>query len=114
VVRPSGVINSGKENLVLRVSGAFETENDILEVSLVADGRTIRLGDIATVRRGFVDPPQPLLRVNGQRAIALAISMREGGDILELGDGVTAAMARASSQPAHRDRGASDLDQPAW
>jgi multidrug efflux pump subunit AcrB len=97
VVRPSGVINSGTENLALRVSGAFTSEADVLEVSLVAGGRTIRLGDIATVRRALVDPPQPLLRVNGQRAIALAISMAEGGDILELGKNVTAAMARATA-----------------
>jgi multidrug efflux pump subunit AcrB len=93
VVRPSGTFNSGKENIILRVTGAFENEADILEVSLIADGRAIRLGDIATVRRGFVDPPQPLLHVNGKRAIGLAISMREGGDILELGDDVQRAMA---------------------
>jgi multidrug efflux pump len=74
------------------VTGAFETENDILEVSLIADGRAIRLGDIASVRRGFVDPPQPLLHVNGDRAIGLGISMREGGDILELGADVDRAM----------------------
>lgn len=92
VVRPSGTINSGQENLILRVTGAFETENDILEVSLIADGRAIRLGDIATVRRGFVDPPQPLLHVDGARAIGLAISMREGGDILELGAEIDRAM----------------------
>lgn len=91
-VRPSGVINTGTENLVLRVSGAFENDNDILNVSLVASGRTIRLGDIATVRRGFVDPPQPLLHVNGKRALALAISMREGGDILQLGKEIAKVM----------------------
>lgn len=96
-VRPSGVINSGSENLALRVSGAFASEADVLEVSLVAGGRTIRLGDIATVRRALVDPPQPLLRVNGQRAIALAISMVEGGDILELGEDVTRVMARSTA-----------------
>jgi multidrug efflux pump subunit AcrB len=92
VVRPSGVINTGLENLALRVSGAFEDEQDVLEVSLVANNRTIRLSDIATVRRGFVDPPQPLLRVNGKPAIALAISMRDGGDILQLGEAISAAM----------------------
>ena len=95
VVRPSGVINSGTENLALRVSGAFTSEADVLEVTLVAGGRTIRLGDIATVRRALVDPPQPLLRVNGERAIALAISMAEGGDILELGKSVTKSMERS-------------------
>jgi multidrug efflux pump subunit AcrB len=97
VVRPSGVINSGTENLALRVSGAFTSEADVLEVSLVAGGRTIRLGDIASVRRALVDPPQPLLRVNGQRAIALAISMAEGGDILQLGKDVKQVMARSTA-----------------
>jgi multidrug efflux pump subunit AcrB len=92
VVRPSGTINSAQENLILRVSGAFESETDILEVSLIADGRAIRLGDIATVRRSEVDPPSPMFRINGQPAIGLAISMREGGDILELGADVSRAM----------------------
>jgi multidrug efflux pump subunit AcrB len=92
VVRPSGTINTGTENLSLRVTGAFETEADVADVSLVANGRTIRLGDIATIRRAFVDPPTPLYRVDGERAIGLAISMREGGDVLELGKAVTAAM----------------------
>jgi multidrug efflux pump len=127
VVRPSGVINSGTENLALRVSGAFSTEADVLETTLVAGGRTIRLGDIATVRRANIDPPQPLLRVNGHRAIALAISMAEGGDILELGDHVTKAMARAtanlpigiepmliSDQPAVVDLAIGDFTASLW
>jgi multidrug efflux pump subunit AcrB len=127
VVRPSGVINSGTENLALRVSGAFTSEADVLEVSLVANGRTIRLGDIATVRRALVDPPQPLLRVNGQRAIGLAISMAEGGDILQLGEDVTGAMARStanlpigiepiliSDQPAVVDQAIGDFTASLW
>jgi multidrug efflux pump subunit AcrB len=126
-VRPSGVINSGAENLALRVSGAFTSENDVLDVTLVANGRTIRLGDIATVRRTLVDPPQPLLRVNGKRAIALAISMAEGGDILELGEGVTRAMAQStanlpigiepiliSDQPTVVDQAIGDFTASLW
>ena len=91
-VRPAGTINTGTENLAIRVSGAFRNYTDILEVSLNANGRIIRLGDIATVRSGFVDPPQPLLRVTGKPAIALAISMREGGDILQLGRDISKVM----------------------
>lgn len=126
-VRPSGVINSGTENLALRVSGAFASEADVLEVTLVANGRTIRLGDIATVRRTLVDPPQPLLRVNGQRAIALAISMAEGGDILELGKDVTRVMAQSianlpigiepiliSDQPSVVDLAIGDFTASLW
>ena len=96
-VRPSGIITTGQENLNLRVSGALETEADVLGVSIFVDGRAISLGDVATVRRGFVDPPQPLFHVNGERAIALAISMSAGGDILELGRNVDAAMARITA-----------------
>jgi multidrug efflux pump len=92
VVRPSGVINTGLENLTIAVTGAFESERDVLEVSINAGGRMIRLGDIADVRRGFVDPPNPLFHVNGQRAIGLAISQSPGGDVLELGANVSAAM----------------------
>ena len=94
VVRPAGTISTGLENLSLRVSGAFENELDVLDVPINAGGRMIRLGDIADVRRGFVDPPAPLYHVNGERAIGLAISMAPGGDVLELGRQVEAAMAR--------------------
>lgn len=96
-VRPAGVINTGLENIAVRVSGGFESEADLLNVSLVAGGRIVRLGDIATIRRGLSDPPQPLLHINGQSAIALAISMSEGGDILDLGAQVTAAMGRITA-----------------
>ena len=95
VVRPSGTINSGLENLSLRVSGSFENEADILDVPLNVGGRMIRLGDVAEVRRGFVDPPASLFRVNGKPAIGLGISMREGGDVLQLGKEVSASVNRS-------------------
>lgn len=92
IVRPSGTINTGTENLSLRVTGAFEDELDVAGASINANGRMLRLSDIATVRRSFADPPAPLFRVNGERAIGLAISMRAGGDVLALGENVEAAM----------------------
>ncbi|MCW3473480.1 efflux RND transporter permease subunit [Limobrevibacterium gyesilva] len=85
IVSPAGTILTGNERLLLRVTGAFNSEQDLLAVNFVANGRLIRLRDIAQVHRGFVDPPQPLFRVNGHPAIGLAIAMREGGDILALG-----------------------------
>ena len=88
LVRPAGVIQTGDERVFLRVSGAFDYERDIEEVNFVAGDRIVRLGDIATVRRGFVDPPQPLFRVNGKPAIGLAIAMRDAGDILALGENI--------------------------
>ncbi len=94
LVHPSGVLRTGEEALSLRVSGAFQSEQDILDVNFVAGGRILRLRDLAEVRRAYADPPQPLFRVNGEPALGLAIAMREGGDILALGDNITAEMTR--------------------
>src|SRR5262249_37260284 len=84
-VSPAGTLQTGDEKVALRVSGAFESELDILAINIVSNSRLIRLGDIADVRRIHVDPPQPMFRVNGKPAIGAAIAMREGGDILALG-----------------------------
>ncbi len=93
VVRPSGVIRTSDERITVRVSGSFASEQDILATNFVADGRMLRLSDIAEVHRGYVDPPQPLFRVNGQPAIGIGIAMRDGGDILALGENIQQAMA---------------------
>src|SRR5271169_7057436 len=91
-VSPSGVLETGDERLSLRVSGAFRSEADLLDVNFLSNGRLIRLRDIATVRRAYSDPPQPMFRVNGKPAIGLAIAMRDGGDILTLGRNVEKAI----------------------
>jgi len=88
-VRPAGLIQTDEESISLRVSGSFESEQDIANVNFAVGDRMLRLTDIATVRRGYSDPPQPLFRVNGAPAIGLAIAMRDGGDILTLGDNIT-------------------------
>jgi multidrug efflux pump subunit AcrB len=85
-VLPTGVVDTGRERVALRVSGAFADENELRAVNIAAGGRLVRLGDIAEVTRGLVDPPAPMFRVNGKPAIGLAVSMRQGGDILQLGE----------------------------
>ena len=91
-VNPAGTLQTGDERLALRVSGAFGSEQDILAINIASNGRLIRLGDIAEVRRGYVDPPQPMFRVNGKAAIGVAVAMRDGGDILTLGRNVQRTM----------------------
>jgi len=98
LVRPSGTIQAANERVSLRVSGSFENERDIQEFNFLAGGRMIRLGDIADVRRGFVDPPSPMFRVNGVPAIGLAIAMRDNGDILALGENIRAAMKEFTAE----------------
>jgi multidrug efflux pump len=97
IVSPAGTMETGSERLSLRVSGAFHSEQDILDVNFVANGRVIRLRDIAEVRRSYTSPPRPMFRVNGKPGIGLAIAMREGGDILALGRNVERAMHRITA-----------------
>ena len=92
-VIPAGSIQTGDEKLSIRVSGAFKSENDLLDLNFLSNGQLIRLRDIAEVRRTLSDPPQPMFRVNGKPAIGLAIAMRDGGDILGLGANVKKAVA---------------------
>ncbi|MFO1306480.1 MAG: efflux RND transporter permease subunit [Burkholderiales bacterium] len=101
VVRPAGVMQTGNERVFLRVTGAFDSERDIENVSIVAGDRIVRLGDIATVRRGFADPPQPMFRVNGKPAIGLAIAMRDSGDILALGKNIRQTMKDVRADLPH-------------
>ena len=96
-VTPAGVVQTGDEKILVRVSGAFRSEQDILAVNFVANGRMIRLGDIAHVTRGPADPAQPIFRVNGHDAIGLAIAMRAGGDVLALGRNVAQAMTEITA-----------------
>jgi multidrug efflux pump len=97
VVQPAGVIQTGNETLSLRVSGAFRSEQDVSAVNFAVGGRMLRLSDIAQIRRGYSDPPQPMFRVNGEPAIGLAIAMRDGGDILALGRNIQNAMAEVTA-----------------
>ncbi|MGO4174609.1 efflux RND transporter permease subunit [Bosea sp. TAF32] len=93
VVRPAGEVQTQDETFSVRVSGAFQSEADLLGINFPAGDRMVRLADIATIRRGQVDPPTPMFRVNGRDAIGLGIAMREGGDILALGSNIKKAMA---------------------
>ncbi|MET0510028.1 MAG: efflux RND transporter permease subunit, partial [Burkholderiaceae bacterium] len=78
----------------LRVTGQFDSVRQIEELRLNVGGRVIRLGDIARVWRGYVDPPVYTMRVGGKEAIGLGVAMTRKGDVLELGRNLEATMAR--------------------
>ena len=94
LISPAGTIEGGQERLLLRVSGSFESEDDIRATNFSLGNRILRLSDVAEVHRGYADPPQPMFRVNGREAIGLGISMRDGGDVLQLGRNIDAAARR--------------------
>ena len=83
-VVPSGKIQTKDETMLVDVTGRFQSEKDLEQVNFAFGGKMLRLGDIATITRGYADPPQPIFRVNGKDAIGVALSMRTGGDILAL------------------------------
>jgi multidrug efflux pump subunit AcrB len=97
-ISPSGTIQTSDEKILLRITGAFRSEGDLLDINFVAGGRLFRLRDIASVRRSYADPPQPMFRVNGQPAIGVAVSMSEGGDILTLGQNIKTAMTKITAE----------------
>nr|WP_281065477.1 efflux RND transporter permease subunit [Jiella sonneratiae] len=92
-IAPSGVIESGPERIFVRVSGRFTSEDSLRQVNLRVNDRFFRLSDVATISRGYTDPPDTLFRFDGEPAIGLAIGMRTGGNILDFGEAVKRKMA---------------------
>ena len=76
----------------IRVSGAFSSVDDLKRINLYANGKFFRLADVASISKGYSDPPQPMFRFNGEPAIGLAISMAQGGNNLVFGEAVAHKM----------------------
>ena len=91
---PAGYYETASDRVRIRVSGDFNSLENIREIGIQAGGRLFRLGDIATVKRGFSEPPQPRMRVQGQDAVGVAIAMNKGGDVIKLGDRLRSEVAR--------------------
>ncbi|MCO5398682.1 efflux RND transporter permease subunit [Ralstonia soli] len=93
-IGPSGVLITPTDNVQIRLSGQFSDIRDLENLTLRGPGGTtnIRLGDIATVKHGYVDPPHAKMRFNGKEVIGVAISMTKGGDIIQLGKDLRATV----------------------
>ena len=92
-VTPAGTLETAAEAVHLRVDGALKGVDALAEVPVASGGKVFRLGDIASFHRGPQDPPTFVARHEGQPAIALGVVMAKGGNILELGRNLDAAMA---------------------
>jgi multidrug efflux pump len=93
VVESAGIVNSPTDNLQVRVSGNFTSEEQLGALPIRAAGSSFRLGDIAKVYRGTIDPPQLRVHHQGQAVLALGVSMTKGGDIIEMGQALAVAAA---------------------
>ena len=83
---PSGMIDTDSDNVYLRISGVFESVDAIKNLPINSNGKVFRLGDIATVERRYTEPSDPKMYYNGKPAVGIAVSMKNGGNILTLGD----------------------------
>ena len=84
-ITPSGVLQAGPERVSVRVNGQFASEESLKAVNLRVNDRFFPLTNVATITRGYADPPTSLFRFNGQPAIGLAIGMKAGANLLEFG-----------------------------
>jgi multidrug efflux pump subunit AcrB len=91
-VVPSGVVETSSQRVALRVTGALDGARAVSETPVESGGRTFRLGDIATITRGFEDPPRFLVRQDGKPALAVGVVMQKGANLLTLGEAVNRVM----------------------
>ena len=103
-VEGAGQLNAGSENLAVRVAGQFNSVDELQRLPIRAlntatgAATTIRLGDIATVQRAYVDPPSTKVRHQGQDVVALGVAMAKGGEIVQLGQALRAVAAQIQSE----------------
>jgi len=90
----TGDINTGNYQLRLRAEGTYKDIQDIRDQLIVTkSGGEVRLGDIATVERGYMDPPSNLMRVDGKRAIGLGVATGSKDDVVAVGNAVADHLA---------------------
>ena len=98
-VEGAGVVVLPTDNVQVRVTGEFRAVEDLRLLPIRANGLTYKLGDVAKIQRGYVDPPRDKMRAGhrgeaGREVIGLGVSMAKGGDIIDLGRALADAERR--------------------
>jgi multidrug efflux pump len=84
-VASTGVLTTANDRVFVRPSGQYDDTNALADTLLHINGKSIRLGDIATIRRGYDDPPSQTMRFMGQQVLGIGVTMQPGGDVIQLG-----------------------------
>ncbi|MBY0454807.1 MAG: efflux RND transporter permease subunit [Burkholderiaceae bacterium] len=112
-VESAGAVQTPQDQVQVRVAGQFNATEDLRAMPIRgASGRQLRLGDIAEIERGYVDPPAVKVRHEGQEVIALGVSMAKGGDIIALGKALHSATEKIEKQLPAGVRLVNVQDQP--
>ncbi|WP_295388854.1 efflux RND transporter permease subunit [uncultured Thiodictyon sp.] len=97
-VAAAGAFETPTERIYLRPSGAFDSLDAVRDIALRVNDRLFRLGDIAEVSRGYVDPPEQKMRWRGREALGIGVTMVAGGDVIALGHALDARLATLASE----------------
>lgn len=95
---PAGSIETKGSEVFVRLDGAFDELDKIRNTPVVTKGRTLKLSDIATVRRGYEDPATFMIRNGGEPALLLGVVMRDGWNGLELGKALDSNVSEINEQ----------------
>jgi multidrug efflux pump subunit AcrB len=98
LITPAGAIEANGPQVLVRLDGAFDDLEKIRDLPIIANGRTLRLADIAEVRRGYEDPATFLIRSQGEPTLLLGVIMREGWNGLDLGKSLKAEVEAISAE----------------
>jgi multidrug efflux pump subunit AcrB len=93
-VGAAGVFTTADDRVYVRPSGQFKELEQLADTLIAVNGRTIRLGDIAAIRRGYVDPATEMMRFDNQRVLGIGVTMEPSGDVVALGKALDAETAR--------------------
>lgn len=91
-VSPSGSVDATNDRVYVRVTGAIDRVKELGNVAIEAGGKTLRLCDIATISIGYEDPQSFTIRRNGEPIVAIGVSMKHNGNILDLGHALDTKM----------------------
>jgi multidrug efflux pump subunit AcrB len=96
-VTPTGTLSTDTDNVQIRITGGLKTADDLAALPIRVGNTTLRLSDLATIKRGYVDPPVFKVHQDGKEVIVLGVSMAKGGDIIALGKNLAVAEKRIES-----------------
>ena len=96
ILNSGGEVNIEEERIILEPTGNFDTVEDIKEmlIPIGQSGQVVSLGDITTIEKGYIDPPNQIVRINGKDAISLHVSLIEGSNIIKLGEEIDVLLAK--------------------
>jgi multidrug efflux pump subunit AcrB len=97
-VASSGVITTADDRVYVRPSGQYGSVEALADTLVHINGRSFRLGDIATIRRGYDDPPETLVRHMSKPVLGIGITMQPGGDVIQLGKVLDQEVARLQAR----------------